>query len=108
MMDQNRKAFLDWWCDEVPEYMREKWKENVDEVMKSGNATEKLAYAWEGFQFGVKQALTQEERQALTEVLEGYKGSRWPYASRRITIIEKLLERTGGIVEDTVAGDTPA
>ncbi|MCA8214513.1 hypothetical protein LGN20_11430 [Burkholderia cepacia] len=49
-----RAAFLTWWCEEVPENMREGWKESVDECLRNGQANDKLYGAWEGFQFGVK------------------------------------------------------
>ncbi|AOJ07623.1 hypothetical protein [Burkholderia mayonis] len=51
-----RAAFLTWWCDDVPENMREGWKEGVDECLRRGKATDKLAGAWDGFQFGVQYA----------------------------------------------------
>ncbi|KVZ57560.1 hypothetical protein WL19_03595 [Burkholderia ubonensis] len=49
-----RAAFLTWWCEDVPESMREGWKEGVDECLRRGQATDKLAGAWDGFQFGVQ------------------------------------------------------
>ncbi|CAG4889577.1 hypothetical protein R69919_00775 [Paraburkholderia gardini] len=48
-----REAFLTWWCEDVPEYMREKWKESVDECLRDNRATDKLVGAWDGFQFGL-------------------------------------------------------
>lgn len=49
-----RAAFLTWWCDDVPENMREGWKEGVDECLRNGQATDRLAGAWDGFQFGLQ------------------------------------------------------
>jgi hypothetical protein len=59
-----REAFLTWWCADVPEYMREKWKESVDECLRNNHAQEKLVGAWDGFQFGLtvaRAALTAEK-----------------------------------------------
>lgn len=53
LLDDERGAFLTWWCADVPEYMREKWKENVAECLRNNNATAKLAGAWEGFQYAL-------------------------------------------------------
>jgi hypothetical protein len=59
-----REAFLTWWCADVPEYMREKWKESVDECLRNNHAQDKLVGAWDGFQFGLtvaRAALTAEK-----------------------------------------------
>jgi hypothetical protein len=53
VLDDERAAFLTWWCADVPEYMREKWKESVDECLRNNNATDKLVGAWEGFQYAL-------------------------------------------------------
>jgi hypothetical protein len=59
-----REAFLTWWCADVPEHMREKWKESVDECLRNNHAQDKLVGAWDGFQFGLtvaRAALTAEK-----------------------------------------------
>lgn len=64
-----REAFLTWWCADVPEYMREKWKESVDECLRNNHAQDKLVGAWDGFQFGLTVAratLTAEKVAAVT------------------------------------------
>ncbi len=48
-----RAAFLTWWCADVPENMREGWVDGVDECLRHGQANDRLAGAWEGFQYGV-------------------------------------------------------
>jgi hypothetical protein len=48
-MDE-REMFLDWWCAEVPEYLRESWKHSVSEVLDTKDASEKLACAWDTWQ----------------------------------------------------------
>lgn len=49
-LTDERAEFLAYWCEDVPEYMREKWKENVDQCLQDGNATEKLSAAWDAWQ----------------------------------------------------------
>jgi hypothetical protein len=65
VLDDERAAFLTWWCADVPEYMREKWKESVDECLRNSNATDKLVGAWEGFQYALTLA-----RAASTQPVE--------------------------------------
>ena len=45
-----RARFLDYWCDEIPEYLRAKWRQNVNELLDTPNANEKLQAALEAWQ----------------------------------------------------------
>jgi hypothetical protein len=45
-----RTAFLVWWCEDVPENLRETWKQSVDEALRDGHANEKCAGAWDAWQ----------------------------------------------------------
>jgi hypothetical protein len=67
-----RAAFLTWWCDDVPEDLREGWKEGVDESLRRGRATDRLVGAWEGFQFGVQYARASSPNAAVAEGALGY------------------------------------
>jgi hypothetical protein len=44
--DAERERFLDYWCADIPDYLREKWRQNVNELLDTPNANEKLQVAW--------------------------------------------------------------
>lgn len=50
LSEQERASFLTYWCDDVPENLREKWKESVDQALREGNATSQLVSAWDAWQ----------------------------------------------------------
>lgn len=49
-MQKERAAFLDYWCEDVPDYMRDKWRESVNELLDTPNAHDKLQAAWDAWQ----------------------------------------------------------
>jgi hypothetical protein len=61
-----RGAFLTYWCEDVPEYMREKWKENVAESLDGGNATDKLQAAHDAWM--ARAAASQAQTAAARDV----------------------------------------
>lgn len=50
-----RARFLDYWCDEIPDYLRAKWRDNVSELLDTPNANEKLQSAWDAWQAALAQ-----------------------------------------------------
>jgi hypothetical protein len=66
MSQDERGAFLTYWCEDVPEYMREKWKENVAESLDGGNATDKLQAAHDAWM--ARAAASQAQTAAARDV----------------------------------------
>jgi len=44
-----RERFLDYWCAEVPDNLRAKWRESVNELLDTPNASDKLQAAWDSW-----------------------------------------------------------
>lgn len=66
MVEGGREAFLTWWCEDVPESLRAGWKANVSECLHKGNATDRLAGAWDGFRFALRYVTTTSNMAAPT------------------------------------------
>jgi hypothetical protein len=47
--DAERERFLDYWCADIPDYLRDKWRQNVSELLDTPNANEKLQAAWDAW-----------------------------------------------------------
>lgn len=80
----SRERFLAYWCEDVPENLREKWKHGVDESLREGNATSQLVSAWDAWQAA--------ERQALERALSNVQHSRTIYEAE--TYLRGLIEQS--------------
>jgi hypothetical protein len=105
-MTDERGAFLDWWCADVPENLREGWKERVDQCLRDGNAADRVQKAWEGFQFGVKLAraasisanvaLTADQRAQVEEAICSLEHAGFKHEPRNLRAVLAANVATAG------------
>ena len=49
-MQRERASFLDYWCADIPDYLREKWRKNAGELLDTNHANARFQAAWEAWQ----------------------------------------------------------
>lgn len=66
-LQKERAAFLDYWCEDVPEYMRAKWRESVSELLDTPNASDRMQSAWTAWQARGKLDLPAQSGEAVEQ-----------------------------------------